>query len=115
MCEIVNFRHYRSIDELDLAFADRWLYIGRQNRVAGLPRSPLANPFRVRDYGRGQTIPLYRRWLWERIQNGDLAVMDALRTINEASVLVCWCRPGLCHGDVVKAAAAWLQSQDERS
>ena len=23
MCEIVNFRHYRSIDELDLAFADR--------------------------------------------------------------------------------------------
>jgi hypothetical protein len=40
MCEIVNFRHYRSIDELDLAFADRWLYIGRQNRVAGLPRSP---------------------------------------------------------------------------
>ena len=57
MCEIVNFRHYRSIGELNLAFADRWLSIGRQNRAAGLPQSPLANPFRARDYGRGQTSP----------------------------------------------------------
>jgi len=112
MCEIVNFRHYRSIDRLNQAFGDRWLYIGRQNRAAALSQSPLANPFKVHDYGRGQTIPLYRRWLWARIQRGDLAVLTALRAVNEASVLVCWCKPGPCHGDVVKSAAAWLRSQE---
>ena len=120
MCAVVNFRHYRSVDGLNQAFGDRWLYIGRRNRLArsgaegaaGLPQSPLANPFRVRDYGRGRTIPHYRRWLWERIQAGDQAILDALRTINESSILVCWCKPAPCHGDVVKAAAAWLQSQD---
>jgi len=129
VCEIVNFRHYRSIDGLNQAFGDRWLYIGRQNRLvpsassgqalsesegaAGLPQSPLANPFRVRGHDRGRTIPHYRRWLWERIQSGDQAVLEALQAIDEASILVCWCKPGPCHGDVVKAAAAWLQSQDK--
>ena len=115
MCEIVNFRHYRSVDRLKRAFGDHWLYIGRRNRAAGLPQSPLANPFRARDYGRGQTIPLYRRWLWERIQNGDLVILEMLRAINEASVLVCWCTPDPCHGDVIKAAAAWLQLREKRS
>jgi hypothetical protein len=115
VCDVVNFKQYRSIDELNQAFGDHWLYIGRQNRSASLPQSPLANPFRVRDYGLGRTIPHYRRWLWERIESGDLAVLDTLRTINEASVLVCWCKPRPCHGDVVKAAAAWLQSLDNIS
>ena len=115
MCEVVNFKQYRSIDELNQAFGDHWLYIGRKNKFAGLPQSPLANPFRARDYGRGRTISHYRCWLWERIQSGDSTVLNTLRTINEASVLVCWCKPGPCHGDVVKAAAAWLQSLDKIS
>jgi hypothetical protein len=112
MCQVVNFKQYGSVEALNQAFGKRWVYIGRANAHAGLPASPLANPFKVRDFGgRGQTLPHYRRWLWQRIQAGDKSVIDVLQAVNESSVLVCWCKPGPCHADVIKAAADWLCSQ----
>jgi hypothetical protein len=59
MCRVVNFKQYGSIEVLDETFGDRWTYIGRASRLAGLPQSPLANPFRVGDFGgrRGATLP----------------------------------------------------------
>jgi hypothetical protein len=113
MCRVVNFKQYGSIEVLGETFGDRWTYIGRASRLAGLPRSPLANPFRVGDFGGrcGATLPFYRRWLWAQIQAGDPAVIEALRAIDDSSVLVCWCSPGPCHGEVVKAAAAWLKDR----
>ena len=112
MCSIINFKQYGSAQALNQAFGDHWVYIGRANSYAGLEQSPLANPFKVRDFGgRGKTLPHYRRWLWGRIQAGDTAVLNALKAINESTVLVCYCKPGPCHGDVVKAAAEWLRSQ----
>jgi hypothetical protein len=113
MCMIVNFKAYGSVQALNQVFGNRWVYIGRTNNCAGLPASPLANPFKVKDYGgRGQTLPHYRHWLWQHIQNGDEDVINALKAIDEQTVLICWCKPGPCHGDVVKAAAAWLQKQE---
>lgn len=112
MCQVTNFKQYGSIQALNQTFGDHWVYIGRANSYAGLPQSPLANPFKVKDFGgRGKTLPHYRRWLWGRIQAGDTAVLNALKAINESTVLVCYCKPGPCHGDVVKAAAEWLRSQ----
>jgi hypothetical protein len=113
VCQVINFKQYGSVDALNQAFGDRWLYIGRANRHAGLPESPLANPYKARDYGRGGTLPHYRRWLWQRIQAGETAVLAALRAIDEQSVLVCWCAPNPCHGDVIKAAAAWLREAEQ--
>jgi hypothetical protein len=109
MCRIVNFKVYGSKEALNKAFGNHWTYIGRANRYAGLPQSPLANPFKASAFGgqQGATLPHYRRWLWKRIQDGDEGVVTALRDITEDSVLVCYCKPGPCHGDVVKAAAAW--------
>lgn len=116
MCRIVNFKQYGSIPALNQAFGDHWVYIGRANSYAGLTQSPLANPFKAKDFGgRGQTLPHYRRWLWEHIQAGDTAVLDALKAIDAQTVLVCWCKPGPCHGDVVKAAAAWVQAQCQQT
>jgi hypothetical protein len=112
VCQVANFKQYGSVDALNQAFGDRWLYIGRANRYAGLPESPLANPHKARDYGRGSTLPHYRRWLWQRIQADDPAVLAALRAIDEQTVLVCWCAPNPCHGDVIKAAAAWLRGAE---
>ena len=113
MCTVVNFREYDSVAALDRAFGDRWLYIGRANRAAQLPTSPLANPYRPRDFGgrRGATLPHYRRWLWRQMQAGNRAVLQALAAVTEESVLVCYCAPGPCHGDVVRAAAAWLRER----
>ncbi len=112
MSQVVNFNSYGSADALTQAFGTRWVYIGRTNPHYQLPASPLANPFKRQTYGgqRGCTLPHYRRRLWQRIQAGDEAVIEALRAIDVDTVLVCWCKPGPCHGDVVLAAAAWLQS-----
>ena len=113
MCTVVNFRRYGSVAALDRAFGDRWLYIGRVNPAVQLAASPLANPFRPRDFGgkRGATLPHYRRWLWRQIQAGNQDVMQALAAVTEERVLVCYCAPGPCHGEVVKAAAAWLRER----
>ena len=117
MCQVINFKAHGSTAVLNERYGSNWLYIGRANSQAGLPASPLANPFKPRrlwraDYGgRGGTLPHYRRWLWERIRAGDPVVLAALRAINDETVLVCWCKPGPCHGDVVSAAADWLKSQ----
>jgi ribonuclease HI len=113
-CQVANFKAYGSIQALNQAFGDRWLYIGRKNDYASLEQSPLANPHKVSDFGgqRGATLPHYRRWLWQRIQAGDEAVLRVLRAINEQTVLICWCHPHPCHGDVVKAAAEWLRVQE---
>lgn len=110
---VVNFKRYGSVAALNEAFGGRWLYVGRANRYAGLSASPLANPFKVRDFGgrSGATLPHYRRWLWERIRQGDPAVIEALRAIDETTVLVCWCAPGPCHAELVLAAATWLREQ----
>jgi hypothetical protein len=111
--EVVNFKQYGSVAALNQAFGDRWLYIGRANDQAGLAASPLANPYKVRDYGgqRGATLDDYRHWLWGRLVAGDASVVAALRSITAETVLVCWCKPGPCHGDVVQAAAAWVRRQ----
>lgn len=112
MCTVANFKAYGCVQALNQAFGDRWVYIGRANSYAGLPQSPLANPFKAREFGgRSQTLPYYKCWSWQHIQADDKAVLDALEAIDDQTVLVCWCVPGPCHGDVVKAAADWLRSQ----
>jgi hypothetical protein len=113
MCDdilVVNFKDFGSQEALDTAFGDRWLYIGRKNQYAGIGASPLANPFRAAEYGgRGATLPFYRKWLWQQIQDGNPGVLQALQGIGQTAVLVCWCKPEPCHGDVVRKAALWVQ------
>ena len=110
MTPIVNFKQYSSAAALTATFGDKWLYIGRAHPHYNLKISPLANPYRVRDFGNlpGVTLPHYRRHLWQRIQAGDAAVLSVLKAIDEDTVLVCWC-DGVCHGQGVRDAAAWLR------
>jgi hypothetical protein len=56
-CDVVNFKQYGSVRALDQAFGPRWLYIGRSNPRAGLAQSPLANPFKVKDFGGNKALP----------------------------------------------------------
>lgn len=100
-CDVANFKAYGSIQALNRAFSDRWVYIGRANSYAGLEQSPLANPFKVKDFGgRGQTLPHYKRWLWQRIQAGDETILDALKAIDAN---LSWC----AGASPVPAMAMW--------
>ncbi len=80
------------------------VYIGRP--------SALGNPFSHKEgtlaqhkvATREEAVARYREWLDEKIRTEDPAVMAALKAIQKDSVLVCWCKPAACHGDVIAEA-----------
>ena len=90
---------------------DHNVYIGRGDKARGIARSPLANPFWIRnqndDEERKESIKQYRVWLWKKMQADDEAVWTALRKITAHSVLLCHCYPKACHGTVVRDAWTW--------
>lgn len=99
---VVNVRDYGGRGGAERAGVT---YIGRG--------SVLGNPFVMgRDGSREQVIEAYRQWLWKRIREGNAAVLNALRAIEEGESLGCWCKPLGCHGDVVVRAARWLKTQE---
>lgn len=108
--KVVNFKDYGSVEKLNEVFGHHWLYVGRANRYAGLSASPLANPFKVVHGKRGETLNQYRRWLWQQMKQEE--VLNVLRSISEETILVCWCKPAACHGDVIIKAVEWLKNQE---
>jgi hypothetical protein len=86
-----------------------FVYCGRA--AYGYRRSPLANPYKVGIDGTVEgCITLYRGWLWERVDAGDRAILDALGALTEDSVLGCWCAPKPCHCDVIAEVWAALHA-----
>lgn len=74
----------------------RYVYIGRANRSRGLRGSPLANPFKIGEDGdRAEVVALYRLML--NVRPDLQALIPALA----GKLLVCWCAPLPCHGDVL--------------
>jgi len=64
------------------------VYIGRPSRWG--------NPFVIgRDGDRAEVVRKYREWIVN--QPELMAALDELR----GKVLGCWCKPNLCHGDVL--------------
>ena len=108
--QIVNFKMYGSVAVLDENFEDR-TYVGRENKHYELQESPLANPYRVGADGREKSIQQFRAYLWWKIQKHDQAIMNALKSLDEDSVLVCWCAPKPCHAEVI--AKAWAYCKKE--
>ena len=71
------------------------------------------NPFRIgRDGDRTEVVARYRRWLWQRIEAGEIDLGD-LAALHGRS-LACWCAPAACHGEVLARAAAWARARIDR-
>jgi hypothetical protein len=83
------------------------LYIGRA--WAGLPASKWANPFHITEnHPRGSALERYEYYVRSR---PDL--MAALHEIDD-QILGCWCRPALCHGDIlIKLREEQLNAQQK--
>ena len=89
-----------------------------RNAAWGFPGSPYANPFRIEDEGqRNNVIVNYEVWLWRQ---PDLA--RRARAELRGRRLGCWCKPAVCHGDVLARVADmreedfedWLSMPPER-
>ncbi len=95
MIEVVNIKTYNG----------QSYYIGRP--------SALGNPYRIGiKYKRGETIDLYRKWLWREINKETSAAKTEFLRLAELSKkqnlkLGCFCKPNKCHGDIIKAAIEW--------
>jgi len=79
-------------------FQGQGIYIGRP--------SVLGNPYTLEMYSREQSIALYREWLAIEYPK-SLAVRRQINALlqlyerGEDVVLICWCKPLPCHGDVI--------------
>lgn len=91
------------------------VYIGRT--LSQWKGSVLANKFRIgQDGNREQVIAKYRKSLWEQIKLQGPVYDELMKLVQreragEEIVLLCWCKPEPCHGDVVKGAIEWLAKQ----
>jgi hypothetical protein len=82
-------------------------------------KSPLGNPFYLKnvndDHERCSVIRKYKVWLWGHIENGTkdiMAELDRLYGIamtGEELVLICFCAPKQCHGDVIRQYLIWKE------
>lgn len=99
--------HFKDVSQWWDAKTQRWLkpnivYIGRAmpHLNVNLPASPYGNPFRIdkdTDDARVDAIDMYLNWIELPAQAHLLRGLDALR----GKMLVCFCHPRRCHGDVL--------------
>ena len=88
------------------------VYVGRKCRK--FEGSILGNPFKIgRDGNRDEVIEKYRQWLWTEINRKGEVWEELLELLEKYKlwgdmVLVCWCAPQACHGDVIKRCLEWL-------
>jgi hypothetical protein len=80
-------------------FSDRAVYIGRESRRARPPRkeSIWHNPFRVPQDAatNDEACAMYREYLLKKPE-----LLGRLKELR-GKLLVCWCKPDPCHGDVL--------------
>jgi uncharacterized protein DUF4326 len=85
------------------------IYIGR--KMPGRPASPLGNPFKIQhDDERPEALRKYREWLEEQLKDDTPARREIEKIIEQVTIptvevdlaLICFCKPKICHGDVVK-------------
>lgn len=87
------------------------IYIGRPG-MWGNPFTFKGEPDPIERYERAtreEAIEAYRDWLWKCIKSGAVK-MESLKLLH-GKVLVCWCTPLPCHGDVLAKAADWAIQQ----
>jgi len=78
------------------------IYIGR-GTIFG-------NPYAIGEHGDRDTVcDLYEKRMSYLLDRGDPAMLTALLSLKEDSVLVCWCAPLRCHGSTIEAAWRRLQ------
>lgn len=94
MTTVVNIRSVET-------WTAKHVYIGRAAtwRRKRLPRSPFANPFRIgRDGDRYEVIAKWGPWA-----SSQPGLLERIRRELTDKILVCWCSPKACHGDILAA------------
>ena len=96
---IINIRK-KNLNKLGYCDLEDWLsendnlYIGRYNHyVSGAIKSKWSNPYSVKKYGISRCLELYEEHIVNTLWN-DIEELEGM-------TLGCWCKPNLCHGDIL--------------
>jgi hypothetical protein len=100
--QVVSVRK-KNIQKLGYSDFREWIkdpnnvYIGRKVQyIDGTYNSIFRNPYSAKKYGRNQCIELYKKYI-----TNDVELMEKIKTILKGKTLGCWCKPLVCHGDVI--------------
>lgn len=94
MTTVVNIRSVET-------WTPQHVYIGRATtwRHKRLPHSPFANPFRIgRDGDRAEVVDKFNDYF-----GNQPYLLERARLELTGKILVCWCAPEACHGDILAA------------
>lgn len=92
------------------------VYVGRA--MPGRPGSPLHNPFKLaKGESRDECLSKYIKWFNDQPADSP-AHKEIVRLVEIARngdlVLLCWCAPEQCHGDVIKEVIEAELKEDAR-
>jgi len=92
MAEVINIRN------APIGWEDnpKYVYIGRAGRGFD---GYWGNPIKLNGKKRGSTLELFRSYVVERIET-DEEYRQKLKELND-KILVCFCKPNPCHGDIL--------------
>ena len=122
MDQIINLRDFRGEERnptkerrLELASREypgmKVVYVGKGTPL-GNPDEKFLKGEKEDMKARLESIAKYRIWLWGKIKAEDQDVLAALSTIDENTILACWCHPLPCHSKVIWAAWHYVKSQE---
>lgn len=89
-------------------FKGEGIYIGRP--------SPLGNPFCMNGEGdRERVIAQYKEWLKGEYQHrySIRKLLHDMANTQEDLILICWCAPKACHGDIIKEAVLSIRQHGD--
>lgn len=109
----------RVINIRDAQGAPNEIYVGRAGH--GIP-GPFGNPIAFeklcpicssvhRVTQRAQLLACYKVWLWKKLQEDKEFAESVARLAGKT--LVCFCKPVDCHGDILAAAAKYLNERSQ--
>lgn len=76
-----------------------YVYIGHKVRFHPMRQSIFHNSYHVQKVGRKKAIDKFESQFYRKVQS-DSAFKQAVEGLR-GKILVCWCSPSTCHGDVI--------------
>jgi hypothetical protein len=99
--EVVNQRRHRRTDR-DVRITRRYSALGNPHEIAPAVKGE------ARRRRRAEVVALYETWLRAQLEDPTSAASVAFDALPDDAVLVCFCKPAACHGDVIVRLKAEL-------
>jgi len=94
------------------------IYIGRGSSLGNKWSSKESSKdYVVKTDSREESVRKYKNWFLKKVSEREKKVMESLRKILKREQetgevnLVCYCKPKLCHGDVIKSFLERIKSK----